>query len=126
MRFKAAILVLLLFLPVVAAQQQQQQQSIDPVMLKFISQEHQNTKDYVKEEMDRQLTINHEDIQKQVDFNKGIFFVQFKQELKWIGMKFAVIWFTVTLLAMLVYKIITMKLSKKYELIAKWRKEKYG
>lgn len=118
------IVILLLTIPTLA-QTQPPQPTDTGLLLKFISQEHQNTKDYVKTEIERQMQIQHQDIQAQVDDNKQIFFKELNNELKTYAFRMAILWFATTFLALLLYRLTMMRITRKYRHV-KFRDEILG
>jgi len=97
----------------------------DPQLIRYIAQEHQKTKDYVKTEIQQQIKNNNEDIQKQIDWNKQIFFKELRALLREWTIRLAVIWFSTTLLALISYRLIMMRITRKYRHI-KFRDEILG
>ncbi len=108
------IILLLLSINIVMAQNTPQTDQ-NANFRRYVSQEGQKTRDYVKNELDAQLDANTEKVQDVINENKAIFFNELNHELKIWAFKISIILFSVIVMSLITYQLIMIRVKRKYK-----------
>lgn len=82
---------------------------------RYVSQEGQKTRDYIKNELDQQIKANNEEIQEQINQNKAVFFKELERELNIWTFRASIILFSTIVMALVTYQLIMIKVRRKYK-----------